>query len=103
MPVRYRSLAVALLLCTLPLAAQEAKKKKKNAAGGANPEGPIALAAGPMTIAGEIAGERVSDPNKQGDWPAITTGRDGSQWAIWIEWNDKDADRVLVARHPANG
>lgn len=54
------------------------------------------------TIAGEVPGERVSNADKQGDWPAIAYARDGSLWAIWIEWNDKDADRVLVRqRDPA--
>jgi hypothetical protein len=101
--LRKISIALVLLLCTLPLSAQQAKKKKKNNPNSPNPEGPVALNMGPMTIAGEISGERVSDPNKQGDWPAVTYGRDGSEWAIWIEWNDKDADRVLVARRPANG
>ena len=101
--LRYTSLALIVLLsCSLPLAGQQAKKKKNNP-NSPNPEGPIALNMGPMTIAGEISGERVSSPNHQGDWPAIATGRDGSQWAVWIEWNDKDADRVLVARRPANG
>ncbi len=105
--MRYTAIALVALLCLLPLDGQESpakKKAKKNAAAAsANPEGPIAFDAGPMTIAGEIAGDRVSDPNKQGDWPAITNAHDGSQWAVWIEWNDKDADRVLVARRPSNG
>ena len=100
--MRHISIAVILLLCALPLSAQQGKKKK-NAAAGQSPEGPVVLNLGPMTVAGEISGERVSNPDKQGDWPAITFGRDGSEWAIWVEWNDKDADRVLVARKPANG
>ena len=57
----------------------------------------------PAQVAGEIPGERVSNPDKQGDWPAIARGRDGSLWAVWIEWNDKDADRVLVRRRDAQG
>jgi hypothetical protein len=94
------ALALIVLLCTLPLAAQQGKKKKNNAA---NPEGPIVINAGPLTIAGEIAGDRVSNPDKQGDWPSIANAKDGSQWAVWIEWNDKDADRVLVAHRSSSG
>jgi hypothetical protein len=95
-------LVLAFLLCGLPLGAQQGKKKKNNP-NSPNPEGPVALNLGPMTIAGEISGERVSNPDKQGDWPAITCARDGALWAVWIEWNDKDADRVLVARRPVGG
>jgi hypothetical protein len=100
--LRKISVALILLLTAFGLSAQQGKKKKNNAAG-ASPEGPVEINAGPMTVAGEITGERVSDPGKQGDWPAITYGRDGAEWAIWIEWNDKEADRVLVARKPADG
>lgn len=57
----------------------------------------------PAQTAGEIAAERFSDPAKQGDWPAIAAASDGSLWAIWIEWNDKDADRVLVKRRDPQG
>ena len=92
------SLLLALTFCGSPIVAQEQKK-----AAGENPEAPVVLNLGPLTIAGEIAGDRISNPDKHGDWPAVTYGRDGSTWAIWIEWNDKDADRVLVARRPANG
>src|SRR5260370_14767500 len=57
----------------------------------------------PAQIAGEISGERISNPGKQGDWPAIAYGKDGSLWAFWIEWNDKDADRVLIRRRDPQG
>jgi hypothetical protein len=66
-------------------------------------EGPAQVNLPPATIAGELPGERISDPGKQGDWPAIAYGKDGSLWAIWIEWNDKDADRVLVRRRDPQG
>ena len=99
--MRKTSVAAILLLCTVSLPAQQAKKK--NNPNSPNPEGAVAADMGPLTIAGEISGDRVSDPGKQGDWPAITSGSDGSEWAIWIEWNDKDADRVLVSRRPGNG
>ena len=68
-----------------------------------NPEGPVNVNLPPAQIAGEITGERVSDPGKQSDWPAIAYGKDGSLYAIWIEWNDKDADRVLVKRRDPQG
>ena len=54
-------------------------------------------------IAGEVAGERISNPDKQGDWPALAYGEEGSLWAVWVEWNDKDADRVLVKRRDPQG
>src|SRR5271170_4149736 len=66
-------------------------------------EGPVQANLPPATIAGELAGERVSNPGKQGDWPAIAYGKDGSLWAVWIEWNDRDADRVLVRRRDPQG
>ena len=81
-------LVLPLLLTAVSVCAQE---------GARQPELP------PATIAGELPGERVSDPGKQGDWPAIAYGKDGSLWAIWIEWNDKDADRVLVRRRDPRG
>jgi len=91
-----------ILVCALPLNAQQAQNNENNPRP-VNPEGPIAVNMPPMTIAGEVAGQRVSNPEKQGDWPAIAYASDGSLWAIWIEWNDNDADRVLVSRKPANG
>ena len=68
-----------------------------------NPEAPANLNLPAAQISGQIPGERVSDPDKQGDWPAIAYARDGSLYAIWIEWNDKDADRVLVRRRDSQG
>src|SRR5258708_5642506 len=68
-----------------------------------NPEGPAAVNLPPAVVAGEIQGDRVSNPEKQGDWPAIAYTKDGSLWAIWIEWNDKDADRVLLRRRDPQG
>src|ERR1051326_6503038 len=66
-------------------------------------EGPALVNLPPATIAGEISAGRVSNVDKQGDWPAIAYARDGSLWAIWIEWNDKDADRLLVRRRDPSG
>jgi hypothetical protein len=92
---------VALPLC---LQAQGGKKKgggKKKA--GNNPEAPQVLNMPPATIAGQIPGERASDANKQSDWPAIAYASDGALYAIFIEWNDKDADRVIVRRRGPSG
>ncbi len=77
--------------------------KKESEPKPGNPEAPIVFDMPAMTIAGEVAGERVSNPDKQGDWLAIAYGGDGALGAIWIEWNDKDPDRVLVSRKPAHG
>src|SRR5579885_1181632 len=66
-------------------------------------EGPAKVDLPPAKIAGEIPGDLVSNAGKQGDWPAIAYAKDGSLWAIWIEWNDKDADRVLVRRRDPGG
>ena len=68
-----------------------------------NPEAAVDANLPPAQTAGEIAAERVSNPEKQGDWPALAACWDGSLWAIWIEWNDKDADRVLVKRRERQG
>jgi hypothetical protein len=73
------------------------------AIGQENPENPGGPNLPPAQTAGEIAAERISNPAKQGDWPAIAAASDGSLWAIWIEWNDKDADRVLVKRRDPQG
>ncbi len=70
---------------------------------GQNPEGPVVGNLPPATLAGEIPASRVSDPGKQGDWPAVAASEDGSIWAAWVEWNDKDADRVLVRRRDPQG
>ena len=76
--MRFISLTLVLLLPLPALMAQQLKKKNSNQ----SPEGPVALNAGPMTIAGEITGDRVSDSNKQGDWPAIANGRDGDRKSV---------------------
>ncbi|MGI8990358.1 MAG: hypothetical protein ACR2I2_12375 [Bryobacteraceae bacterium] len=68
-----------------------------------NPEGPAANNLPAARIAGEIPGDRIGNPEKQGDWPAIAYAKDGALYAIWIEWNDKDADRVLARRRDPQG
>ncbi|MCC6340979.1 MAG: hypothetical protein IT166_02205 [Bryobacterales bacterium] len=69
---------------------------------GGNPEGPVP-AGEPAHFAGTIGGERASAEDKQADWPAIAHTSDGALWAIYIEWNGKDADRVLVRRRDTAG
>src|SRR5881396_1306857 len=89
-----------LLISMLALHAQAQKKKKK---GGDNPEGPQVVNLGPARLAGEISGERVSDPGKQSDWPAVAAAADGSFYAIYVVWNHKDADIVVVRRKDPGG
>ena len=88
---------IAILLAASPLAAQ-GKKAGKKAADAQNPEGLQIVNLPDATIAGEIPSQRASAENKQSDWPAIAYAADGSLYAIFIEWNDKDADRVIVRR-----
>ena len=52
----------------------------------------------PAEIAGEVSGERISHQDKQSDWPAIAYSHDGTLFATYIQWNDKDADHVVVRR-----
>ena len=88
-----------LLISTLALHAQAQKKKK----GANNPEGPQIVNLGEAKLAGEISGERVSDPEKQSDWPAVAAASDGSFYAIYVLWNDKDADSIVVRRKDPSG
>ncbi|MGH9666358.1 MAG: hypothetical protein ACRD9L_18170, partial [Bryobacteraceae bacterium] len=96
---RRRSLAILIFVASLPVCAQPPARR----APAQNPEGRPGANLPPAQIAGELPGARVSDPGKQGDWPTIAYARDGSLWAIWIEWNDKDADRVLLRRRDPQG
>ena len=88
-----------LLISTLALLAQGQKKKK----GINNPEGPQVVNLGEAKLAGEISGERVSDPGKQSDWPAVAAAADGSFYTIYVLWNDKDADSIVVRRKDPGG
>src|SRR5712692_4992911 len=88
-----------LLISTLALHAQGQKKKK----GGNNPEAQQIVNLGEAKLAGEIPGERVSDPEKQSDWPAVAAAADGSFYAIYVVWNDKDADSIVVRRKDPSG
>lgn len=95
-----RRLLLSFLVVTLALVQAQQKKggKKKQADPEASsPAGPIA------TWAGVIPAQPISDAGRQSDWPAISYSKDGSLWAIYVEWNDKDADRVLVRRRDPQG
>ena len=85
---------VVLLAVTSPAQQKKAGQAKKKAA---------AAEAPPLALAGRIAGDRASSLEKQSDWPAIAYGPDGSLHMIFVEWNDKDADRVVVRRRSAQG
>ena len=68
-----------------------------------NPEVPVVSDLPPATLAGEIPASRVSDPGRQGDRPSIAASQDGSVWTARVEWNNKNADRVLVCRRDPQG
>ena len=88
-------LTTIALVAALSLFAQQGNRP--------DPEGRSGANLPPAQIAGDVPGDRVSDPAKQGDWPAIAYAKDGSLWAIWIEWNGKDSDRVLLRRRDRQG
>ena len=54
-------------------------------------------------IAGRVSSQRISATEMTGDWPALSAGADGSLWAVWVEWNGSDGDRVLVRRRDPEG
>ena len=99
-----RRIALLLtLLLAVPLLSQAQNAKKKNKKAGNDPEAQQVVNLPPATIAGELPGERASDAGKQSDWPAIAYSSDGSLYAICVEWNDKDADRIVVRRRTPAG
>ncbi len=93
---RLFSLLVLMGLVLVPAEAQ--KKKGGGKKKGADPEATQVLNLGPATIAGEAPGELASDAGKQSDWPAIAFSKDGALWAAYVEWNDRNADRLVVRR-----
>lgn len=100
----FRNVIVAAALAGLLLSPAAAQKKKKGGRKkGADPEATQNLNLVPATIAGEVGGDIASDPGKQSDWPAIAVARDGALWAAWVEWNDREADRIVVRRRDARG
>src|SRR6478672_5155115 len=90
-----------LLVPTLALLAQQGKKKNKK--GGDNPEGPQIVNLGVAKLAADTPGERVSEVEKQSDWPAVAAAADGSLYTIYVVWNDKDADRMVARRRDPSG
>jgi hypothetical protein len=106
MPKIDATLAVTLALVAILPFTLDAQGKKKGGGkkkAGDNPEAMQVVNLPPAKIAGEIPGDRVSDPNKQSDWPAMAYAADGSLYAVYVEWNDKDADRVIVRRRDPAG
>jgi hypothetical protein len=103
---RLFQLAAACALALACVAGADAQAKKSQPKKGARAQSPEAAAANdlpPARIAGEFQAEPVSDPGKQSDWPAIAHTSGGALWAIYVEWDDRDADRVLVRRRDADG
>jgi hypothetical protein len=99
------SLLSLLLLCgAITLEAQGKKGgKKARKAAQQNPEASVVLDLAPANIAGELPGDRASDPGKQSDWPAMAYSSDGALWTVFVEWNDKDADSIVVRRRDPKG
>jgi len=87
----------------LLLQAQGKKKGGKKAAKEDNPEGPAAVNLAPAKVGPGIGGDVISDPGDQSDWPAITYAADGSLFAVYIRWNGKDADSVIVRKRDPQG
>ncbi len=81
-----------------------AQQQKKG--GGAAKEAAAKAAASAeaeLRLAGQIPGQAASDPGKQSDWPSIAAAADGSEYILYVEWNDKDRDRLVVRRRDAQG
>jgi hypothetical protein len=103
MPRTLAALSSLLFLLATIAPAQQKKGQGKKKQAGQSAEAPQAPALAPAKLAGQLPGERASNPGKQGDWPAIAYGSDGTLWLAWVEWNDKDADRVLIRRRAPGG
>ena len=89
-------LATVLLPAVAPAQGRKDRKAAKAANQAANPEGPVDLDLGQAKLGAVVAAAAAGDAGKQSDWPAVAVGSDGSIWMIYVEWNDKDADRLLV-------
>ena len=99
-----KHLFILLALIALTMTPLEAQKKKGGGRKkGANPEAPQMLDLAPAKLAGEVAGDRASDPAKQSDWPAIAFSSDGALWTAWVQWDDRNADRIVVRRRDPKG
>ena len=80
------------------IASKKKKNKKDSFIEGGSKEEIV-----PPKIAGEIAAGRVSGPERTADWPEIAVGADGTMWAVYVEWNGTNADRVVARQKPAGG
>ena len=81
-----------------------AAKKKAQASQKADDLGLRSPNLPPAAIAGEAPAVRLSAPEATADWPAVAAAPDGTLWAIYVEWNGKDRDQVLVRRQsPGDG
>jgi hypothetical protein len=92
-----------LLAASLALNAFQRKKGGGNKAGADGLETGARAALPLARFAATIPAEAASDTAKQSDWPAIVHTADGALWIAYVEWNDKDADRVLVRRRAPGG
>ncbi len=95
-------IAVAIVVVTAVAVSQTPKRaaQKKAADLAAAPRDP---GLPPAKIAGEVAAVRVSRPEMTADWPAVAGGADGSWWTIYVDWDGKDRDRVLMRRQAPSG
>ena len=53
----------------------------------------------PLRLAGEFPGSPVSRPGHTADWPAIAYGADGTLYCAYVEWDGKQADRIMARIH----
>ncbi|MBM3812205.1 MAG: hypothetical protein FJW20_11310 [Acidimicrobiia bacterium] len=89
--------AFLLLFITATLFSQQRREQA------VSPETPPPQNVALPSLSGRIHGVRISDAGKQSDYPAIAFSRDGSLWATYIEWRDRDADRLVVKRRDPQG
>ncbi len=73
--------------------AQKTPKKNQTPAEAGDLGGPLRANLPPAAIAGEVPAARLSDPEVTADWPAAS-----GPWTIWIEWDGKDRDQVVVRK-----
>lgn len=102
------SLATLLALAAAPQATKKRVQQPAVVVPGQEPGSPqpLAPAAADLPeakIAGEAPAARISPEERTADWPAIAASADGALWIIYIEWNGKDADRIVVRRRPSGG
>ena len=57
----------------------------------------------PNALLGTIEAERITEPDRQSDWPVITHAADGALWAAYLQWDGAESDAVYVKRWPVGG